>query len=269
MSEESVSEMMEINEAETDNETTSLRSDLSETTLNDSEGEETPFEVPEQYKNEGWAKNYKSMADVWQDLSHAKYAVGKKTIGVPEWDKASEAEIEAYYEKLRPKTADAYNVEELEEDEASFFKEVFFKYGISKKQADSIIADYKAVSSQALEPLYSKQALEQEFKNRFGPSYDKETKKISDFLKKEAGKEDLATLNKLPNSALGILYDMINKVMQRYAVTDTDIGLGTTDGAIRPPEIDYEGYIKEMDELSHKEHTDADKIAIRQKYLGV
>lgn len=266
MSNEIEEQVTQSTDLETESKSLSLRSELSEVSSSVPEGEEVTFEIPEQYKNERWTQNYKSMDDVWRDLSNTKYAVGKKTIGIPDWEKASESDIEAYYSKIRPKSADEYNLADLQEDEASFFKDVFFKYGISKKQADSIISDYKDVSQKALEPLYSKQALEQEFKNRFGPEYANETNKITDFLKKEANKNDLEAINKLPNTAIGIMYEMLNKVMQRYAVKDSDIGVGSSEGTIYSPKIDYEGYIKEMEELNHREHSDSDKIAIRKKY---
>lgn len=229
--------------------------------------EQGAFSLPEEYRDKGWAKNIKTQDDVFKMLDHSQSLIGKKTIGIPDFGNASESEIEDFYSKLRPESAEEYNLEGLDEQDNTLFKDAFYKLGLSKHQADNLIETYKKSIEEAYKPLFSEDGYKKEMANRFGDKTVEVTNKVNNFLKTELSSEDKEIVEKLPNNVLGVIYDVVNRIVTRYAINDSDIGKGggNSGGGVSNTS-DISAYVQEMEALKSHPHTVEERDAIMRKY---
>lgn len=218
------------------------------------------FFVPEAYQDAGWVKNIKSYDDLWKMNASAQALVGKKTIGVPT-DDASDAEINEFYGKIRPQSADEY---ELDEDDSKDFAQLFYDNGLSKRQVSALTKGIQEIYEKQNEQLFSQEGYDAEMTARFGENALKTKQSVVDFIKREASDEDKAALEGLPNNVIGVVYSLINKVQTRYAVKDSDVGISGS-GTVKQ-EADWENYTKEAMKLSNRPHTLADLNDLKIKY---
>lgn len=161
---------------------------------------ETPpnnnFALPDSYKEKGWAKNIKSLDDLLKAHDNAQSLIGKKTIGIPE-DWNDEKTREDFLSKVRPKTADDYQIDAKPE-----VKELCHKYGLSQYQAENIAKGLQEVT--AVE--FSKDGFEKEISGIFGN--DKETAaKSAQYIKQVLG-DKASALDTFTNSQLGVIYQL-------------------------------------------------------------
>ncbi len=220
------------------------------------------FEIPQAYKEEGWAQNVKSYDDLWKMNANAQKLIGKKTIGVPD-ETASEAAWEEFYDKIRPAGADKYAFEGLEPEEAEVFGQMFYKAGLSQKQAQEVMNGYAGLLQEEVNSHLTKEGYENQMKTRFGEDYEKVASRVNQFIRREADKNDLAVLETMPNEVIGLVYGLIDKVQTRYAVNETDFA---KQGAGISKEPDFAGFAKEASLLRTKPHTTADLQALKSKY---
>lgn len=174
-------------------------------------------------------------------------------------------QLEEFYNKVRPASADDYELTELGEDEAAFFKKQFFDNKLTKQQGEALVKAYKESIQKAEAPLFSADGFKTEMTNRFGENYQANLDKINGFVKAEAAPEDAQLIDKLPNSVIGIVYSLIDKVMTRYAVNDTDTaknGGGNTSNG----EPDYTGFVVAMQNLRGRPHDSSEVIALKKQY---
>ena len=223
--------------------------------------EDGGFFVPDEYKEQGWAKNINSYEDLWKMNANAQTLIGKKTIGIPTAS-STEEEWNDYYSKVRPEKAE-YGLEEWDEDNQAI-SDVFHKYGLAEKQAKGISTELKAIQDKYNHEFFSQEAYDNEMTTRFGKDFSGKTKGIIDFINKEANEVDRNVLEQLPNNVLGIVYGLIDKVQTRYAVKDTDTAKGGTGKVNTQP--DWLKYNEAMNELRTRPHTTADMNALKNKY---
>ena len=219
------------------------------------------FSIPDEYKDAGWARNIKSVDDLWKMNANAQSLIGKKTIGIPD-DKSTPEEWQGFYSKLRPEKAEDYNLDFKGEDKA-FYEKLFYDNGISSKQAGNIISAYKERMEKAANSFLSEEGFATEMKGRFGDNYEDKVLKITNLIKSEAKKEDASVLDAMPNNVLGVMYNILDRIMERYAIKDTDTGKA---GKSAPVQQDFDGYLKAMAELERKPHTVSDVIAVKSKF---
>lgn len=236
--------------------------DFSETDAGAS-SEEQSFSIPDEYKEKGWTKNLKSIDDLWKMNDNAQNLIGKKTIGIPSAD-ATDEELSEFYSKIRPENQTDYNVD-LEGEDKELFESLFFENGLSQRQANALIEGYKQSVDLAEREMKSQEGYKQELVNRFGDNAQTAEKNIVDFIKKEVNEQDRAALEAMPNNVLGIVYSLINKVQERYAVKDTDTGISGKAGVIKN-EPDWAAYTKAATELSKHPYQMSDLNALRDKY---
>lgn len=223
--------------------------------------DEGGFFVPDEYKEQGWAKNISSYEDLWKMNANAQSLIGKKTIGIPT-STSTDEEWNDYYSKVRPEKAE-YGLEEWDEDNQAI-SDIFHKYGLAEKQAKGISNELKALQEQYTSDFYSQEAYDKEMTTRFGKDFSEKTKSITDFIKTEANDVDKELLEQLPNNVLGIVYGLIDKVRTRYAVKDTDTG--KNGGGKVNTQPDWLKYNEAMNELRTRPHTTADMQSLRDKY---
>lgn len=227
-----------------------------------SEPQTTGFSVPDAYKESGWAANIKSVDDLWSQHANAQKLIGKKTIGIPTAD-SSENEIEEFYAKVRPESIDKYDFD-LEGD-TDYFKDIFFKNGISSRQAKGIVDAYKESVRQATEGLYSADGFEKVMKTTLGDEYKGKIEKVNGFLKQFGSKSALAEIENLPNETLGLLYGLIDLTMDKYAVKELGSVNKSTEASTEKQ--DLAKYMEEMKALDRNPFaTDAQRQELRRKF---
>jgi hypothetical protein len=219
------------------------------------------FFVPDEYKEQGWAKNISSYEDLWKMNANAQSLIGKKTIGIPT-STSTDEEWNDYYSKIRPEKAE-YGLEEWDEDNQAV-SEVFHKYGLAEKQAKGISTELKAIQNKWEQELFSQDGFDKEMSSRFGKDFGDKAKAITDFIKKEANDVDRVALERMPNNIVGAVYGLIDKVRTRYAVKDTDTA--KNGGGKVNTQPDWLKYNEAMNELRTRPHTTADMQSLRDKY---
>lgn len=186
-------------------------------------GEQTPetapaeFQIPDEYKDAGWAANIKSLDDLFKQHANAQKLIGKKTIGIPTAD-SSEAEIAEFYAKLRPESEEKYDIDLG--DDTDVFRKIFYENGISDRQAKAITEAYKENVRKVSEGLYSEDGFKATMKENLGDDYQSKIDKVNGFLKQYGKKSALEQIDNLPNETLGLVYNLINLTMDKYAVKE-------------------------------------------------
>ena len=219
------------------------------------------FFVPDEYKEQGWAKNISSYDDLWKMNANAQSLIGKKTIGIPT-SASTDEEWNDYYSKVRPEKAE-YGLTEWDEDNQTI-SDIFHKYGLAEKQAQGISNELKALQEQYTSNFYSQENYDKEMESRFGKEAGEKAKSITDFIKAEANDVDKELLEQLPNNVLGIVYGLIDKVRTRYAVKDSDTAKFGTGKVNSQP--DWLKYNEAMTALRARPHSMSDMQNLRDKY---
>ncbi len=223
--------------------------------------ETVEFAVPEEYKDAGWANNIKSYDDLWKQHDNAQKLIGRKTIGIPTAD-SSEDEVLEFYAKVRPETAEKYDLDLGEDTEA--FRKIFFDNGISERQAKAITEAYKESVRKASEGLFSETGFKDVMKSSLGEDYQSKIEKVNGFLKQYGKKSALDEIEKLPNETLGLIYGLINLTMDKYAVKE--LGTVSTKSAMSN-EKDLGEYMKKMMALDSDPFVTQEKRdALRREY---
>lgn len=177
------------------------------------------FAVPDAYKDAGWVKNIHSVDDLWNQHANAQTLIGRKTVGIPTAD-SSEQELLDFYAKVRPESQDGYDFDLESDADNTLFKDIFYNNGISAKQAKAIVDGYKESIRKASEPLYSADGFDRIMREELGNEYKGRLDEINKFLKLNAKPSQLDALEQTSNESLGLVYSLISKVMDKYAVKE-------------------------------------------------
>lgn len=223
--------------------------------------EDGGFFVPDEYKEQGWAKNINSYDDLWKMNANAQSLIGKKTIGIPT-NTSTDEEWNDYYSKVRPEKAE-YGLNEWDEDNQAI-SDIFHKYGLAEKQAQGISGELKALQEKYTANFYSQENYDQEMVSRFGKEANEKAKSITDFIRAEANDVDKDLLEQLPNNVLGIVYGLIDKVRTRYAVKDSDVAKHGSGIVNKQP--DWLKYNEAMTALRARPHNMADMQNLKDKF---
>lgn len=175
---------------------------------------ESTFNLPDEYKDKGWASKIKSQDDVYKQLDNLDSMIGKRPAGIPSKD-ASDAEWEKFYQAAGRPDEPTYEFkapEGLPEDsDLSDFNskasELFHKAGLNPMQAQKLYDAYLGLEMQAGEKQTEASAAKQkeldaEFdgivKEQFGDNYDAELQKTVETFDKYT-----------PQSLKGVLNDIV------------------------------------------------------------
>lgn len=179
------------------------------------------FSIPDEYKEAGYAKNFKSQDDVWKALDNAQALIGKKTVGVPDWDNATDEEIQGYYDKVRPESSEGYDFfSEDFEGEKETYQAMFHEAGLSKKQAETLFNSYQADMKSKQAQAYSQEGLDTVLSEKLGDNYKEAYNESKPVLASNLSKESKEALNGLPNEFLGIFVEFANNVRNKYGIDD-------------------------------------------------
>lgn len=111
------------------------------------------IKVPGKYANEPWAKEVKSVDDLWSKMAGVQKLLGKDKVILP-GDNPTKEELDSFYTRMgRPANPEGYdfkNIDELKEVERNVeldhgMKKILFEEGISKTAAERIMAKSEAL----------------------------------------------------------------------------------------------------------------------------
>jgi len=187
------------------------------------------FAIPEVYKEKSWAKNIKSQEDLFKSYDNAQSLIGKKTIGIPDFEKATDDELKEYYSKTAPAEAKEYEFGEIADSDKEFFGNLFKENGLNKRQAKDIFNKYMEYSNQ----YRSDEGFQEELKARFGENSIKTLDETKTFLNKYLKNEDKNILDKMPNKVVGMMLEFANNVKKDYGIDiKSAVDKGTSSQAV-------------------------------------
>lgn len=175
---------------------------------------ENTFSVPAEYQEKSWAKNIKSMEDLYKSYDNAQSLIGKKTIGIPDFEKATDEELKEFYSKTAPADIKDYGMDNFTDKEKEIFGNLFKENGINKKQAQNIISKFNEFQEQ----FVNEEDFKKELQTRFGDNYKQVTNEATALLRKHLSKEDGELLNGMPNKLLGTMLSLANNIKKSYGV---------------------------------------------------
>ena len=227
------------------------------------------FTVPAEYQEKGWAKNIKSEADLWKTLDNAQGLIGRKTVGIPDFDNAKPEEIAEYYSHTRPKDANDYEFDPaFSEEERTDLRKLFYDNGLTKQQSKNILAHIQQAVVADNEQTYGEEALKAELESRFGSDWQKAIVPIKDALNSVLTKEQAQAMNEtLPNEAVGVLFSLTKSIMDKYGANETDTALGK-DRATPKPKMDYAEFYQKMKEADRMPNGYEIKKQLMKQYYG-
>lgn len=211
-------------------------SDEADVSLQGTDTQPADFNIPDEYKDKGWVNNIKSTADLWKAHENAQSLIGRKTIGIPT-DTSTEEEVESFYSKIRPAESSLYEADLGEDTE--YFKELFHKNGLSKKQADNIVKGYMENINKANETYFSAEGYKDAVKS-VGIAPDRHDEIVA-YIKKTSP-EGCKSLDGLPNNALAAVYDIVNRTMTAYGAKESGGERFISVPTNTPKEPDYKGF---------------------------
>lgn len=207
------------------------------------------FTIPEQYKDKNWAKNIKSLDDLYKSYDNAQSLIGKKTIGIPDFEKASEEEIKSFYDKLTPKDIKDYNFDdEMTQEEKEFYGNLFKENGVNKKSAQAMVSTFKNY----INSFYDNDNFVAELKERFGNNYEERVNDTTKVLQKYFPKEDREMFDKLPNKMLCAMLQFAENIKQGYGIEMQSHADNKSIDNVGYTKADYENLVKEMLNLDNQ-----------------
>ncbi len=236
------------------------------------ENEGGGFAVPNEYSNEGWAKDLKSYPEVWTKLAGSEKLIGQKVEGKIDLLKedSKPEEVNAFYKTLgRPDEAKSYafnregqpeEMKNYQSDEAdNVVKEIFHKYGLTNKQATGIQKDYeKMLEAQLLEQIETQKKSDLSFDEAVAKTFgnDKDavlasSKALLEKFTPEGYGDHIKTLD---NDSLIVMAGVLNNIKNTYISEDAFNTLKGGGGSGGNSEAELRARAKEL--MASKEWTD-------------
>jgi hypothetical protein len=175
--------------------------------IDEGESDDTGFVIPDAYKDKPWAKDVKSTEDLFARLDG--------TVKLPDFEKGTKEEIEAFHNTFRPKEAKDYVIPEVFEDKEPVAN-MLYESGLSKVQADALLNKYAAYTQARLEKETSKEGFVEVLKGHFGEEYMKPAGDTAKFLSANLNADEKTILDHLPNNVVGLIYKTVGNVLKQY-----------------------------------------------------
>ncbi len=193
--------------------------------------------IPEAYKDKPYMQQIDSFEKLFQDFDNAQSLIGQRQTEVPGKD-ASEEEVNAFLEKIRPESQDAYEFPETEfskkfgrdEQFQGQMKELFHKAGLMPHQVKILTEGYdNALFAKANETAQNAETQAADFEKLadgfFGDKKDEKLKIANEILKANTPDQFKEHLGKLSNENLMIMSSVLNNVFDKFMKED-DLNIG-------------------------------------------
>lgn len=216
------------------------------------DGQKPPTEtfaklVPQEFHDRPYLKDILNMPvspetyhAVFKKLDGAEKLIGKKT-AIPDAASASKEDWDQFFSRLRPETAEAYEFKVADGKKApdekvvKAIKEMFFKAGLNKRQAEMLQQDFDAFAeAQTAEQRKAAEDLDKQFEELTAKTFGADNAAILQRTKAMLDQftpENLKPfVGKLPNESLVILAGVLEGVHQKYVREDGGKGGGAPAG---------------------------------------
>jgi len=188
--------------------------------------------VPVEFQQKPYMKEVNSFDKMFKDFDNAQSLIGQKQAVIPAPDAAPEV-WDAYFSKVRPEKADAYNLPETEyvkkfgrdEEFGNTMKGLFHKAGLHQSQIDILTQGYDGIllekaKGTADEAAKQSADFEKLADGLFGDKKDEKLKIANALLKEHTPKELQPHLQSLSNDNLTIMASILNSFHDKYMSED-------------------------------------------------
>ena len=184
------------------------------------------FSVPEQYAEKGWAKEVRSLDDVYSRLDGQQALIGKKSIPNAE---STDEQWQEFHNQLRPETFDKYDLSlpegvesEVNQGEQDLYKQLFHDIGLTPKQANALFRGHIKLEMDKQGKITAEQPTTEQLNSEFDKLLtDKLGDKADGALKAtlahalQHSQETKDALAKLPNDQMVAMVELISSLDQK------------------------------------------------------
>lgn len=221
------------------------------------------FNIPQEYAQEGCITNFKNadgtlnVDNLVKSYVNQSKVIGKKTVGIPDWNNQQEAD--EFLSKLRPEDKTKYSLPDtLTPEQKEATSSILHEAGLSEYQAKKLSELYFKDQSAMQEKLYGADT----FKKMIGEVFkdDKKLAEIHGEVKSLFGDQ---FIDKADNNTLVEVYKGIAKIKEQYGVKELTANINNPSSMASASIDEINVKIKEsrgrLESLASRNHTEAEK----------
>lgn len=193
------------------------------------------FALPDAYKDKPWASKIKSTDDLWSQIDNLQMLVGKKAV-VPDFTKATPADVEAFNAQLRPADKAEYAgalkmPENIPEAEQAFYADVLYEGVVRPDVANTVLEKF----SGAIEAKKAEMVSQEDFNTRMTTRFGKQATeaegpvaRVENEVRQHLNQADQSVWDDMPNKYLDVTFGVINKILDQYGAGEGNRAPGGT-----------------------------------------
>ncbi len=221
------------------------------------------FNIPQEYAQEGCITNFKNddgtlnVDNLVKSFVNQSKVIGKKTVGIPDWNNQQEADD--FLSKLRPEDKTKYALPEtLTPEQKEITSSMMYEAGLSEYQAKKLSDLYFKDQAEMQEKLYGVET----FKTMIGEVFkdDKKLAEIHNDVKSLFGEQ---FIDKTVNNTLVEVYKGMAKIKEQYGIKELTANINNPASMASASIEEINSKIKEsrgkLEALSARNHTAAEK----------
>jgi len=231
------------------------------------EGNDQTLTIPEEYKNKPWAKDLKSVDDLYKQHDGVQELIGKKSLP-PDFEGMTEVQRDEYYKTTRPEKASDYKMPEgLGDDVDARMREIFHNKGLSQFRAFELATEFKQYNDEMKDLAFNKDKWVEELKTSFGSDFEKKAADTATFIAKNLNELDKKVLELAPNPVLGLIYRLADNLKKSHGIVDGGLGGEHNAGDAAGVDLDKtRGELRQqITDLSSRQHTQEEKSGLIKK----
>jgi len=218
----------------------------------------TEFNIPDAYKDKPWVQKIKGQDDLWKQLDHTQSLIGKKHV-VPDFDKATPEELEAFFSNVRPSDKDKYaetlDFGEIDDDSKGFFTDLLHKSAVPPKLANEMIKAYHERIEAQKAGLYDTDNFMGVLERSFGQGYKEKAGHLAKSIKGTLSADDQALLEQMPNEFVGLVYRLTNSYVQQYGAKEGESAAGKASTVNTDYDAQWKAKFQEIQDIDKRPHT--------------
>jgi hypothetical protein len=210
------------------------------------------FNIPDEYKEAGWAGKINSVDDLWKQHANAQSLIGKKTIGIPTKD-SSDEEWQDFNSKMAPADTKYDFSNETPQEDKDFYQNMFIKNGINQKAGNEIIKGFNEYMASKIAAQRDPNDFNEKAEKMFGDK--KVLAEVDSVINKYTSEEEQQFIEKsFTNDQLLAVTKIINSIKIDYGINlDSKLNSGKEEvGSEAPSSQRAQEITKEYLEKSKK-----------------
>lgn len=229
------------------------------------------FVIPEAYKDKPWAAKIKSQEDLFKQIDNLDTLVGKKAV-VPDFAKATPADVEAFNAQLRPADKAEYAAavkmpETIPEADRAFYLDLLHDSVVRPEIANGVLEKFGGAIEAKKAEMVSQEDFEAKMLARFGkdgivaggPLALAESE-----AREHLNKADTVVWDEIPNRYLDVFYGVLNAVQKKYGATEGGAGggRGGQGGSVADLNKQIDTVNQQIIDLAKRPHSSEEKSAL-------